>query len=207
MASHVIPAETGEDALIRDGSESCSRQTNGEEAQRGEERPEGGAQERKEGAPPVQETFSEREESKASPDEPETTERSLGDGDGGVAEAEAGASGAEAQIPLHAAEQREKEFQEEKAEREESKANPDQPETTERSFVDADGGGAEAETQILLHAAEQQEKEFQGEKTDREEPKEAENQAVGGASDGETVAEVTGEFSKEEQRACDGLSC
>lgn len=70
-----------------------------------------------------------------------------------------------------------------------------------------DGGVAEAvvsvaEPQILLDVVNEQGKESQEESTDRGE---AEDQPLGKASDGETVAEVTVEFSKEKQRACDGL--
>lgn len=78
----------------------------------------------------------------------------------------------------------------------------------ERSFED--GGVAVAvvsvaEPQILLNVANEQGEGLQKENTGREEPREADDQPLGKASDGETVAQVTVEVSKEKQRGCVGL--
>lgn len=176
MASDVIKAKMSEDAPIQGGSETCSQQTNCNESQKEAERGEERLERGAQEKAPVKDEEGKEVASLIHETVPET-EKSTGGDEGGTASPDC----LKEQIS-------------------------NQQETTERRLEDggvAEAVVSEAEPQILLDVANEQGKESQEENTDREEPEEAEDQPLGKASDGETVAEVTVDFSEEKQRGCD----
>lgn len=176
MASDVIKAKMSEDAPIQGGSETCSQQTNCNESQKEAGRGEERLERGAQEKVPVKDEEGKEVASLIQESVPET-EKSAGGDEGGTASPDC----LKEQIS-------------------------NQQETTERRFDDggvAEAVVSEAEPQILLDVANEQGKESQEENTGREEPEEAEDQPLGKASDGETVAEVTVEFSEEKQRGCD----
>lgn len=175
MASDVIKAKMSEDAPIQGGSETCSQHTNcnesQKEAERGEEELERGTQEKV----PVKDEEGQEVASQIQETVSET-QKSAGGDEGGTASPDC------------------------------SKEEISNQETTGGSFEGGDVAKAVesvAEPQILLGVANEQGEESQEKNIEREEPKEAgdqpkeaEDQPLGMASDGETVTEVTVEFSK-----------
>lgn len=172
MAPDVIKAKASGDALIQGGTETCSQQTNCNKSLKEANREE---EQLKRGAQDKASVKDEEGKELASliQETVSETEKSAGGDGGGTALPDC--------------------LKEEISNQQE----------TERSFEDR--GVAETvvsvvEPQILLDVANEQWKGSLEETTGREEPKEAEDQPLGKASDGETVAEVTVDFSEEEKK-------
>lgn len=170
MASDVIKAKMSEDALIQGSSETCSQQTNCNASRKEAEQGEEQLERGVQEKAPVEDEVG-TEVASLMQETVSETEKSAGGNEGGTASPDCLIEEISTQ------------------------------ETTGRRVKDR--GAAEAvvsvaEPQILLDVANEQGKESQVENTDREEPKEAGDQPLGKAS-GETVAEVTVEFSKEKQ--------
>lgn len=168
MASDVIKAKMGEDTQIQGSSQTCSLQTNCEpESQKETER------EEEEERPEREKALIKDEEGKEAVSQNQETlsetEKSEGGAKGGKASPEC-----------------------------EKDKISNEEERTETNFEE--GGVAVtvesvAEPQILVDVANERENRSQEENANREETKEAEDQLLGKASEEETVAEVTVEFS------------